>query len=541
MNIKLLKKLFVLIFCFVSSIHAQSIFKDCTAGKGNGDVNYLGENSKGFFFSSRDNNLTSSLWFSDGTANGTTLLKQFQIKDYFITQFATVENDKLLFTLSAQISPLIKLWISDGTDSGTYQLGDVDYISFQDLKGSVKWLKNRYCFLWNAEGIGPSIWVSDGTENNFEFVKDIDTNSKAIQILPQLRILNDKLYFFAYHTDFGNELWTTDGTDTGTHIEIDLLPGLASGINNYNQLNIFKNQLCYNGRIANIDNYQLFTYNTTSKGITKFFSDDSILNNFSAVSYGLLGDSMLFINCLHNGKYEVWISDGNASGTRTIHQKQVSTSHEYLGAAFQLGSMYVLYYYTDLLGYEMWSFDMGTMEVKLLKDINPGINTSLVTNNFVKKNNRLFFIASSPAFGNDIWATDGTDEGTILYEDINNNGYYVNRIVVFKNQFFLIGLLDSAYGAEIYNFEQLNTKVRVPEVSGKVSVYPNPCSSGDILRIEASEQFQEVMLYDINGRCHSVQIQNNQVTLPENLAAGIYTLIFKEADGYINQIKLIIL
>ncbi|MCD9855173.1 T9SS type A sorting domain-containing protein [Epilithonimonas sp. JDS] len=54
----------------------------------------------------------------------------------------------------------------------------------------------------------------------------------------------------------------------------------------------------------------------------------------------------------------------------------------------------------------------------MLKDINPGANPSTPAE-FFTYNSKLYFNASSPTYGNELWSTDGTAEGTNLAFDIN--------------------------------------------------------------------------------------------------------------------------
>jgi len=65
----------------------------------------------------------------------------------------------------------------------------------------------------------------------------------------------------------------------------------------------------------------------------------------------------------------------------------------------------------------LWITDAISNGTFLVKDINPGINSSLPQNYFVF-NNLIFFTAENSEFGQELWLTDGTRDGTVLLEDI---------------------------------------------------------------------------------------------------------------------------
>lgn len=86
----------------------------------------------------------------------------------------------------------------------------------------------------------------------------------------------------------------------------------------------------------------------------------------------------------------------------------------------------------------------GTTEgTKLLKDINPD-NSGYYGNYFERPDqltvagNLLFFTADDGFNGRELWVSDGTPEGTQLFQDINPgpNGSYPRRLTVFGDQLF---------------------------------------------------------------------------------------------------------
>ncbi len=77
---------------------------------------------------------------------------------------------------------------------------------------------------------GIELWKSNGTPNNATLVKDIIPGATGILSTETYGIVAayDRAYFVIDDKVHGKELWVTDGTNTGTHIVTDYIPG-ASG------------------------------------------------------------------------------------------------------------------------------------------------------------------------------------------------------------------------------------------------------------------------------------------------------------------------
>jgi hypothetical protein len=79
-------------------------------------------------------------------------------------------------------------------------------------------------------GEGQELWMTDGTESGTKLVKDINTFSATAGSGPNNFVeYNGKVYFSASDgSTTGTELWMTDGTEQGTSLVKDLFPGSSS-------------------------------------------------------------------------------------------------------------------------------------------------------------------------------------------------------------------------------------------------------------------------------------------------------------------------
>lgn len=83
-----------------------------------------------------------------------------------------------------------------------------------------------------TQSFGKEPHIYDFSTNSITLLKDINpyfsNSSECKFFLPSKQNTNGKIYFLATHADYGQELWVTDGTTSGTHILNDISPGTTS-------------------------------------------------------------------------------------------------------------------------------------------------------------------------------------------------------------------------------------------------------------------------------------------------------------------------
>ena len=163
-------------------------------------------------------------------------------------------------------------WVSDGTNVGTYDVG-FWYSNFNaifypkiEYNGSIYgqgWDGHRVLFSLNetayervadlggghnnprsltiydgwlyfltyetASGIG-CLYRTNGTEAGTSmFVCDTPQHAPGNSNEMEMVVFNDELYFIRDSSGHGDELWKTDGTQSGTVMVKDIVPGPSSG------------------------------------------------------------------------------------------------------------------------------------------------------------------------------------------------------------------------------------------------------------------------------------------------------------------------
>ena len=156
---------------------------------------------------------SGGLWKTDGTAQGTVLVKSLRAFDKPINVGGTI-----YFAGSGENDASTELWKSDGTPAGTVRVKDIysgtglldnsfpDY--FQQLGGAV-------LFVATDRAGGRELWRSDGTAASTVRVKDIESGNGS-SYPSALTPFDGSIYFFAQDSAAGIRLWKTDGTEAGT-------------------------------------------------------------------------------------------------------------------------------------------------------------------------------------------------------------------------------------------------------------------------------------------------------------------------------------
>lgn len=141
---------------------------------------------------------------------------------------------------------------------------------------------------------------------------------------------------------------------------------------------------------------------------------------------GLLNGKYVFTAILPETGEEFFITDGTIAGTVLL--KDINPGTE--GSVPENNSTAILFngyvYFpaiTALNGCEIWRTDGTTANTTMVKDINPGtadgINPDDLYFDFFILNNYIYFPATTPTEGYELWRSDGTTANTNLVMDIN--------------------------------------------------------------------------------------------------------------------------
>jgi ELWxxDGT repeat protein len=366
-----------------------SLVKDIRPGAGSSFPRDLTDVNGTLFFTVYTSNTTVSIWKSDGTAQGTSPIKTISVPSGGVVSDVMNVNGVLFLAISGSTDVGQQLWRSDGTPDGTFLIKNVTYPGSDTFANWVSFLGSvdqKIFFAAQVDSTSRGLWVSDGTDQGTTLIKVMNPGSESTS-------LNGTLYFTADDGTSGQELWRSDGTPQNTVMVADINPGPIGALAPFNLTfcSLFYNQLmAFDGKL-------FFGANDGSHG------------------------------------YELWQSDGTTAGTMLV--KDINPG-EYSANPYRLTTLNgALFFAADdgSHGYELWRSDGTTAGTSLLVDISPGNEGSLVWyesapsvlcpvfayfNSLLSVNGRLFFGADDGQHGREIWTSTGTAADTTLVQDI---------------------------------------------------------------------------------------------------------------------------
>lgn len=183
---------------------------------------------KKLYFEASTNAGGDELWATDGTAAGTTLVKDINPGPAgSVPVQLTPLLDKLYFRATTGAGNR-ELWATDGSTAGTALVEDIIPGPAASDPGGFTQLGSSLYFSADTPGGGRELWATDATASaaGTTFVKDINAGIAESDPLGFAR-LGGTLYFTASTAMNGRELWGTDGTPAGTALVSDIFPGGA--------------------------------------------------------------------------------------------------------------------------------------------------------------------------------------------------------------------------------------------------------------------------------------------------------------------------
>ncbi len=352
-----------------------------TPPNGSWPWNYVSHGGRVYFRA--DNGIDGyELWSSDGTAAGTALVKDIYPGSALLPNSSWPGNLTSFgsrFYFSAKDSRGVELWSSDGTAGGTTLVADIDTSGSGTGSSSpygITPLGSRFYF-GAFDARGTEFWASDGTAAGTTLVADIYPGASPTPNSSQpsfLEVLNGNLYFRAYSdTVRGNELWSSDGSASGTTLVVDIWPGMAGPLpNNSNPmwLTAYKNRIYFSAYEPSRGN-ELWATDGTAVGTTLVVNINP-LGGSSNPQFLAVFDNMLYFSADDGVRgQELWMTDGTAAGT-TIVADINPAGGSWMFPLGVINGKLIFTAFDPTRGYELWSTDGSAGGTTVVKDLNPG-------------------------------------------------------------------------------------------------------------------------------------------------------------------------
>ncbi len=229
------------------TVAGTMMVKDIYPGSVSSRVSYITRFNDKVVFSAKSNEQSGlELWISDGTAEGTYMLLDINDLGGSNPQgFVQLNENQFVFSAIDRTSygngrsPQHWLYVSDGTAEGTRLIKDcnVKYPGSNTENDRTHFVRvGRKVFFkadTNDGKYGETLWVTDGTTDGTIMLTDINTTvvdkttgaTAGARIDWMTNFQNKKLFFSAYSAEYGQEPWVSDGTPEGTYMIKDLTTG----------------------------------------------------------------------------------------------------------------------------------------------------------------------------------------------------------------------------------------------------------------------------------------------------------------------------
>ncbi|HSK77403.1 MAG TPA: ELWxxDGT repeat protein [Thermoanaerobaculia bacterium] len=358
----------------------SQLVRDICPGACSSRPKHLTAVGNNLFFTASDGVHGHELWKSDGTEAGTVRLTDLAEDSFWGPEIVAVTNagNVAIFDLKDVFDH--HLWRSDGTLAGTFLLKTFGVINDNDPLIFLPSLGNSVLF-WAHEPAtdaqyGRELWTTDGTVTGTVLLKDIypgpvSSNRPFWQQSSRIRhaaLLNGRVYFFATTYEEGDELWASDGTEAGTVLVKDIAPGGGGS-----------------------------------------FPD----------AFTIRGSEVFFTASGPDDGKQIWKTDGTGDGTVQVTALGINSTFQPPTAA---GGLVYFFYDDGVHGNELWKTDGTGAGTALVKDVWPGSGSSVsLPYDFAflaDVGGKLIFFAQDGVHGREPWVSDGTEAGTVLLDDL---------------------------------------------------------------------------------------------------------------------------
>ena len=515
------------------TVAGTKIVKDLNPGKGSSvyiyDEYLYTVNNKIIFLATNLGNNSNGIYSSDGTAEGTVFVKSTPAG--FRKNIISEETDKIVFTNNTT------LWISDGTPNGTHSLnytvtGMKDYVQYKNKifinadSGTYVVAENETVTKLNGPDNSTLHVVAKSDRGNYLILKELTEDDSKLHFYDGVQVKKTDVYYsgeanfieaedrliFNGYTEFYKV-----GYDVGRNTELfyymaDGTSGLEKEFFTHSSSypRIFErhqDKVYFIGTVGILD--QIFTIdnNNVVKQISNF-TNVQVPNNWTGYQPVITSGDYIYYRA-----GSILRSNGTASGTEQI----TLPVNERVTELYPLSdtSILVKSFNTQQGFMKIWKLNTNSSSPELLTEM-PSNNSNDQYGEFKKAGNFVYFKMENIS-KNELWKSDGTNEGTVKLRDLPS--YYWTKILleILDQKLFLIETVSSA---------EVNDKLVYVDLISDQSHFVAEESSYDTESsfVADNQLFLMSSFYNPYGNYHLNKVNSNftGTTLVATLPAQVY-------------------
>lgn len=302
----------------------------------------------------------AELYLFDPSANSLSLLKDIApgTGNSFPQEFVELNGRVFFSATSSQQN--FELFITDGTPQGTNLVRDLNPTG-SGAFGPFILLQDKIIFPGQTVASNVELFVSDGTFAGTSLLKEIDPDPSSGSFPDEFVEVNGKIFFFANDGSNGEELWETDGTPTGTLLVGDLKSGGSGALDPFNSKVVtLNNAIYFSGRLGDSNDEFLVRSDGTAAGTT-FVKTEGFSPFFGASQLTVAGSNLFFISADLNDEVGLYRSDGSEAGTALVRAFPENTLFSSPENLIQADGLLYFTFLLENLDVQLWRSD-GTAE-----------------------------------------------------------------------------------------------------------------------------------------------------------------------------------
>ena len=473
------------------------------------------------FFSAVDDTGQQELWSSDATTPGTIKVGDIGGLVGGNPEHLSAGRYSLLFS-AFTVDAGRELWF---VNSGTQQLGELDEV----VLGVSSSFPRDIRFLYEA----PVFSAVDGEGVRTLWRSDIENEQlSSDHVLPVeslLKIFENNIYFVADYLNSGDSLWKYNGSEFDE--AFDYYPD-SSGDTRIRQLVASGERLYFSASALSANSDQLFWITESGEEAQRVASGEEF--DYLAPSDLIDVDGVLYFTASTDYGRDLWRVRPEENIAELADPANQSKGINRAGELTHVGDK-IFYAGTYNFDKELWVYDIATEASSMVKDINTSGDALVrIDNQLTGFEEYLLFVAEDDVYGEELWITNGQQEGTFRLTDINEgaSGSDINDLTVLGDK-AVFSAKSADYGTELFGwdgeqfeiaqgFEQATYRSTIQSVVGR----------GKLKGTDAPDAF-------VFDSCDAFEKKNADKIIRFNSAQGDIIVVGQEAfPGLLNDQKI---